>query len=452
MKTTAFFILLFLLLHTIQADDVFEDEMKNRHETLQYGLESDVVSLIDTLIKENDDSYTDELLLLFSKTKNTAVREKLIQYFSEIKHAGLKDYALAVLSDPYNEKKSTVDCVFRYVMNTELSEASAPIIELLKSDNEEYYDSAIRALGKIGGADEALFLADMLKTNDDLSVSRKQALMRSLGELQAVETWDTLADIAQDSDENMYVRMYAAEAIGSMKKQESISILNTLFEESDANLRAYVIKGLSNYSSAEAEDTILEALKDNHYKVRIEAAAAIQKQRIGKAMPYLIYRAKNDPETAVKYACYDTIGELADSDGVAFLISVVKDKKKNDAARSKAAEIIIAHNIEDAVPAVIELAQESLKDDKLKNLRYALGKEFSKKANPLFENICAEYLAHKDSLTKGTGLDIYAKNKYSSLKSLVETIAANTKDAHTSRKAKLILGSSTQDDASVVNE
>mgnify|MGYP006394619333 CR=1 FL=1 len=38
--------------------------------------------------------------------------------------------------------------------------------------------------------------------------------MKALGQIKAVETWDKLVEVIQNEDENTYVRMYAAEAIG----------------------------------------------------------------------------------------------------------------------------------------------------------------------------------------------------------------------------------------------
>jgi HEAT repeat protein len=73
--------------------------------------------------------------------------------------------------------------------------------------------------------------------------------MKALGKIKAVETWDKLVETIQDEDENTYVRMYAAEAIGAMEKEESIEILLDLFEEDDPNIRTYAIKGLSYFNN-----------------------------------------------------------------------------------------------------------------------------------------------------------------------------------------------------------
>ncbi len=365
------------------------------------------------------------------------MREKIIEYFTVMKDDGLKNYAVSVLEDPYDEKKSTVNLVFRYAGEIKLKEAAEPVMVLLENENEDFLEPAITALGKIGGAEEAVFLAEYLER--DLPLNIQQALVRTLGELQAVETWDKLADIARDSDENGFMRMYAAEAIGNMKKPESVPVLVSLFEESEPNRPTYLVRGLSNYDTTEAKAVILEAFKDNYYKVRMEAADAAERLSMKESVPFLVYRAKNDPENTVKYKCYEVLGALNTKDGNDFLLSVVNDPKKNDTARAKAVSVLLEDNFDAGIDDILRLAQEALKDDKLKNLRYAIGKELTKYQDPRLAGICGEFMAHKDVATKGIGLDIYAKNKFPSQTEAVRSFAENEKMGAIQKKAAGIL-------------
>ena len=70
----------------------------------------------------------------------------------------------------------------------------------------------------------------------------------------------------------------------------------------------------------------------------------------------------------------------------------------------------------------------------MKNLRYTLGKEFAKYGRPEYEDICSKYLDSKDVATQGTGLDIFAKGKYSSCRSKVEEIAKEEDSTGDSKK------------------
>ena len=68
-----------------------------------------------------------------------------------------------------------------------------------------------------------------------------------------------------------------------------------------------------------------------------------------------------------------------------------------------------------------------------------MGKVFAAQENAGFAEICGEYLAHKDVATVGTGLDIYARNKFPSVPQTVREIADGEKDSANRTKARKIL-------------
>lgn len=417
-----------------------ESELQKRKDTLSFGLESEITDLISTLLKEEDKTLTDEILEVFNSTKNVNIRERTIEYFTKIEDASLKEYALLILEDPYDEKTSSVNLLFKYVTALKIKEAAPLIQTLLDSENEEYYDAAITALGEVGGSEEAIFLADFL--DRDLTTARKQNLMKALGKIKAVETWDKLVEVIQNEDENTYVRMYAAEAIGAMEKEESIEILLDLFEDNDPNIRTYAIKGLSYFDNEEVENLAVQGLKDNYYKVRLEAIELIKKFEYDSAIPSLIYRAKNDAEATVKYACFDALALLDTKEAREFLVDLIKDTKKSDTMRSKAATSVLKYDgtdNSDSVKAVVEVALSVVEDTKKTALRYAIGKEIAKYENNLFKEVCEAFLASKDVSTQGIGLDIWKKNRFITLKDTVTSIAEAEKASANRSKARLIL-------------
>ena len=100
-------------------------------------------------------------------------------------------------------------------------------------------------------------------------------------------------------------------------------------------------------------------------------------------------------------------------------------------------------NTYEATGTIALSAKKTLENDIHKQLRYNLGKEFAKYGKPEFESICADYLAHKEVFTQGTGLDIYAKGKYAALEPKVRAIAESDNGKRknsNAKKAKKILG------------
>lgn len=407
--------------------DRSKDYEKNCNDILKYGLEGQITELIDELTKNQDNRFVDGIYDLFQETKSVAVKEKILEYFTKLKDPCLASYAVEIINDPYDEKNSIVEKCFKYISEADIKDANPGLVDLVDKEEDAYFTGALSALGETGGKEEALFLADYLD-RDDLNVSQRQALMRVLGRIKAVETWQKISEIAKDENENTFVRMYAAEAIGAMEKPESEDILVELFESNDPNLRTYVIKGISYFNDKKSSDLIIQALRDSQYKVRLEAVSAVGKNRIDKAVPFLIFRCKDkDEQKQVQEKCYSVIADLNTSDGNDYLISVLKDKKIGDATKAKVSAALLEYN-HAGTKEVIELARSALKSDIQKNLRYALGKEFAKYDRSEFADICAEYIASDDVATQGTGLDIWAKGRYPSVKSAVEEIAKDTEE------------------------
>lgn len=407
--------------------DRSKDYEKKCNDILKYGLEGQITELIDELTKNQDNRFVDGIYDLFQETKSVAVKEKILDYFTKLKDSCLASYAVEIINDPYDEKNSIVEKCFKYVSEADIKDANPGLVDLVDKEEDAYFTGALSALGETGGKEEALFLADYLD-RDDLNVSQRQSLMRVLGRIKAVETWQKISEIAKDENENTFVRMYAAEAIGAMEKPESEDILVELFESNDPNLRTYVIKGISYFNDKKSSDLIIQALRDSQYKVRLEAVSAVGKNRIDKAVPFLIFRCKDkDEQKQVKEKCYSVIADLNTSDGNDYLISVLKDKKIGDATKAKVSAALLEYN-HAGTQEVIELARSALKSDIQKNLRYALGKEFAKYDRSEFADICAEYIASDDVATQGTGLDIWAKGRYSSVKAAVEEIAKDAEE------------------------
>ena len=406
--------------------DESEKDYENKSNTIKYGVPSEISTLIDELIKNDDPRFTEEIYDVFQVTKNTTIKQKVLTYFKQLEDPCLEDYAVETLNDPYEEKGDLVKACFQYISTVKTKEAIPAVLSLIESENDSYFNDAIAAIGEIGGPEEAMFLVEYLE-RDDLSDAQRQNLMRTCGKMHAVQTWEKVVSVAEDEDENLYVRMYAAEAIGLMEKKESVPVLVELFSEGDPNLRQYVIKGLSHFPGVvEAEETIMQGIRDEHWRVRQEAIKTAKEMKLTDSIPYLIYRAKNDSEKVIKDEAYNSIAALNTEEGNDFLVSQLNEKKLGDATKKKIVEVLLKEG-HAGEKEILELAEECLKDDKRKDLRYAIGKELAKYENSAYDEICTKYLSSKDSTTQSLGLDMYKTNKFASAVPLMRSIYADKK-------------------------
>ena len=427
--------------------DESEKDYENKSNTIKYGLPSEISTLIDELIKNDDPRFTEEIYDIFQVTKNTTIRQKVLTYFKQQEDPCLEDYAVEVLNDPYEEKNDLVKACFQYISTVKTKEAIPAVLAIIEGENDSYFNDAIAAIGEIGGPEEAMFLVEYLE-RDDLSDAQRQTLMRTCGKMHAVQTWEKVVQVAEDEDENLYVRMYAAESLGLMEKKESVPILVELFTENDPNLRQYVIKGLSHFPGVvEAEETIMQGIRDEHWRVRQEAIKTAKEMKLTDSMPYLIYRAKNDSEKVIKEEAYNSIAALNTTEGNDFLVAQLGEKKLGDATKKKIVEVLLKEG-NAGEKEILALAEECLKDDKRKDLRYAIGKELAKYEKSAYDDICIKYLSSKDSTTQSLGLDIYKTNRFSSAVPLMRSIYEDKKaNSGVKNRIKKLLSIDDEEDA-----
>lgn len=415
--------------------DESEKDEENFKNTIKYGIPSEISELIEKLIKNDDPRFTEELYDVFQETKNTTIQLQILKYFTKQEDPCLEDFAVELINDPYDAKNDLVKASFEYISSVKTVQAIPAILTLIETENEDYFNDAISTIGEIGGPSEAVFLVEFLD-REDLSDSQRQTLMRTCGKMHAVETWDKIVNILEDEDENTYVRMYAAEAIGLMQKEESVPVLIETFSATDPNLRQYVIKGLSHFpENKEAKKTIIQGIRDEHWRVRQEAIKSCKEMENVDAVPFLIYRIKNDSEKIIKEESIKTVAFLNTNEGNDFLLSQLQDKKVGDGTKKKIIESLLKEK-HAGLNEILDLAEQCVKDDKKKDLRYAIGKELAKYENPDFENICLLYLDSKDTTTIGLGLDIYKTNKFHSAQEKMHSLY-NEKKTNSSIKSRI---------------
>ena len=170
----------------------------------------------------------------------------------------------------------------------------------------------------------------------------------------------------------------------------------------------------------------MQGIRDEHWRVRQEAIKTAKANNMTDTVPYLIYRAKNDSEKIIKEEAYATLAAVNTDEANGFLISQLQEKKLGDGTKKKIVEVLLKEG-HAGEKEILELADECLKDDKRKDLRYAIGKELAKYENTAYDEICIKYLSSKDSTTQSLGLDIYKTNKFSSAVPVMRNIYADKK-------------------------
>ena len=411
---------------------------KNRN-TIKFGIPSEISNLIDELISNDDPRFTEEIYDLFQVSQNIVIQKKILEYFTKLEDPCLEDFAVKTLNDPYDTKPDVVKACFEYIQKVRTEPAIPAVFTILESENETYFNDTLATIGEIGGPDAAVSIAEYLE-RDDLSDAQRQTLMKTLGKLHAVETFDKIVAILENEDENSFVRMYAAEALGLMGKLEAVPVLINAFKDANPNLRQYAIKGLSEFAqNADAQAAILQGIRDEHWKVRQEAIKASEKILDRHAIPYLEYRAENDSERIIKEEAIYALSLYNDVNADHFLIDQL-DKKMADSTKIKIVSVLL--EADHGEEKILELANKTLDDVRMKNLAKGLGKVLAKYSRSSFKDICLKYLDSKDADIVGFGLDMYKNYKFGGeveekIKALYDSRQTNSTNRN---RAKRLLG------------
>ena len=138
-------------------------DFAEKKETLALGTPSEISSVVDKIVDDDDPRYIDILYELFYKTSSNDVRSKIIDYFAKNEDPCLSDYVVEILDDPYDTSNSFVSKCMEYASKVKCTEAAPAFVKMLESEKEEYFNSALSALGKTGGKKEAKYLAKYLE-------------------------------------------------------------------------------------------------------------------------------------------------------------------------------------------------------------------------------------------------------------------------------------------------
>ena len=416
-------------------DEVPEENKK----TIKYGLPSEITKLIDDLMTNDDPRFTEEIYDLFEVSENVQIQQKILEYFGKLEDPCLENFAVTVLNDPYDTKTDVVKACFEYIQKVHTDAAIPAVFTILESDNETYFNDTLSTIGEIGDAQSALSVAEYLE-RDDLSDAQRQTLMRTLGKLHAVETFDKIVAILENEDENAFVRMYAAEALGLMGKMEAVPVLINTYKDANPNLRQYAIKGLGEFpQDGKAQACILQGIRDEHWKVRQEAINVSKKILDYHAIPYLMYRAENDSERIIKEAAISALPLYNEPNADKFLKDML-EKKVSDNIKVKV--VIALLDAEHGEEEILALAEKCLSDVRMKNLAKGIGNELAKRSKHSYEAICLKYLESKDGDLQNIGLDMYKNHKFSGpVEEKIRSLALDRKGNGSVRnRAKKMLG------------
>lgn len=406
-------------------------ETEEWKETLEYGIDSEIISLLERLSSGKDLRLAREVLGVFSVTKNVSVREAALTYFVETGYREAEDEVIAVLDRHEEEPAQVLLSAFRYLSEIKPDGLADKALPLIEHENRGVASVAIKAVGETGTAEHLEALLERLE-DEEYEAERKSDIILALGNLGAEEAVDRLVSILEDTDSEPIWRRYACISLGKIGRSDTLETLIGVYAEADTLLRSYAVSGIALYHDDRVIPFLIDALKDSYVKVRISAAQGLAERGAEEAVSILVYKAKKDPEAAVRIEAMTALAKIGGTEAVEYLTNLVRDEKASQANREKAVVLLVEHRI----AAALEVLDETLtkewekKDSKLVEI---IGRELSKKEAPGLERLYERFLDHSSYIVQIYGIRGIERNRLARFRSRIEELSEGG-NAHTAVK------------------
>ncbi|TVQ39839.1 MAG: HEAT repeat domain-containing protein [Spirochaetaceae bacterium] len=315
-------------------------------DTLMFGMDSEVMSLLESLLEQREERLHEEIAELFDSSFNPRLRRRILEFFTEMRYAGAEERALLILSEPREHPNDLVVAGVRYIaaaVERPSRETLQALHRISDSPQTVLAESAVRAIGRRGGDDDIEQL--LVRLNDRRTATGlRGAVVLALGELRAAEAVDELIRISGNSSEDATVRRYAADSLGRIGDPRAIDALSALVTSEDTLLRAYAVNGIGHFQGEQVERVLTNALRDSFWRVRVSALQGIARHGMTDAVPAVIFRAERDPEVPVRSQAFETLAQLDDRRARTFLREFVLNERNNEALRITALQKIVQYD------------------------------------------------------------------------------------------------------------
>jgi HEAT repeat protein len=447
MKNFLYINIVFLLgtgfLYAAESGD--SDEAR-RLDTIRYGTEAEIASLIQTLKSETNadigGALDEALIAVAGNTHNQSIVSGVLGFFGERDKAGLEERAVRAIEERDAEANTTVIAALDYLGKIKAVSAIPTLEAILDANEPRFVTAAIRALGRAasGGAaadDTAEYLLDYYENQTPSDETRREILV-ALGATGSKKGLSLLINITESNDERPTLRTAALDALAKLGDAAALDAILAATSATDTNVRASAIAALGPFSGPQVDDAILEGFRDSFSRTRIGAAKAAGARKLAAAIPYLRYRAEYDDTVAVKDEALRALGAIDSSDAMKVLEELFTNRKSNERTRHLAAEMLIKNNADayaDKLIAELGEAKKSNYTSLYNGFLRVLGMAKTGKV----EDITRAMLTSKEVSEKSYALDLAVTNNFKSLAPEIRAIANDTKNSGLARKASRTL-------------
>jgi HEAT repeat protein len=410
-------------------------------QALRFGIDSQVLEIVQKIRDTDDAAFTQELLLVLGKTSNPDLGKAILELFSAQKIRDGEAAARSILAQWQDRKSDLVVSAVRYLTGLNAEGLVKELLALIDVSDNQIALEAISDLGKLQDRSATKSLLEKL-ASPEFPEGRKSQIILALGELRDPSATEALIALVKDKNEDTVRRLYAADTLGKIGDAKAIPVLKDLLAENEALNRTYAASALARFDVNEVFGELLQGLRDDNWKVRLECAKALARplppERAAEAIAILSYKVENDPVSQVRLEAISTLAAMGGDGPYIFLLNVYKNPKNPLESREKALSFIVGKTLSDTTSDAIRAAVES--DMKLKDQKALLSqaKVLSTAKAPGLKGIFVKLLDNSDPFIKIYAIKGIEANGFSDMKERLLTMAEKDPYPAVQKEAKRV--------------
>jgi len=300
---------------------------------------------------------------------------------------------------------------------------------IIKEDNKKLMPALVKLMGRAGGDAEEKILLDWFD-GDTATPELKYAAIEALGEIGSSKAAARLSKLVEDPEAGKVPRMFACTALGKIKDESSVSSLAKAASDQDPNVQAAAVEALGSFSGSaspagvEARGALVQALRASFPKTRIAACKAAGQGKISDALPFLKYKARNDPERSVKVEALKALAAIGGEEDFAFLRERLDDGKESPELRALCFGLLGRYDPAGSLGALgSRLKAEAA--EKERSFYTALAREISNSdKSPDLAPLARILVADKDYAIRIAAIEWARKTKSAGFKADLESLAS----------------------------
>lgn len=427
-----------------EGEEEIQSLRDERREVLLYGIESEVIEVVDAIQGENDDSYNGELLMILKETENPALSGRIYSLLASFEDERAVETALDDLSpilEDYRYEESRVLAAITYLGDMGSNEAADLFYDLIKKDEPGLTGRVIYNLGKLKDDSRAAELEELYEEyqgdeSNDIAIN----IISAWGEMGYAPAYDILIEIIEDTSAAKTEREYAAVALGKLGDRRALEPLIGLYHSESGNsmIRAFAISGLMYFEDERVEDLLLQALKrDSYWKIRVASCEGLAKMKSEDAVDVLDFKLRRDSEKNVQKAAAKALGEIGLGRSQEYLLDYYAKESHGAELRLAVLDVLLKHRIPGTIDVLSEIftAHWNKRDTQLEFLKRT-SQALSKTEWPDLSSLYGRMLTHVDNYIQIYGIRGIRINNLTDLYGTVKDLDKEGVNSLVRREAK----------------